>query len=222
MSNLTIIANELSNSESLTESCQTPPSLAISKHSLIQDVQNYIEALRMSLRADSLASHTAERESNSPATMSETCGLKPFASLKQSNQNGYYWKTYQESLIPGTCGELQPTWQGAVMWDLQQIYQRWDLERITNVIEYGLSPNVPTIGKNEYKGAGKLRYRGSPQYRGAKMSEGLRKCESDPIYLSVDYAEASMMFPHTWTELAPLEMHNFRQWLEQCGISAQS
>ena len=33
------------------------------------------------------------------------------------------------------------------------------------------------------------------------MSEGLRTCESDPIYLHPDFAENKMMYPFMWTGL---------------------
>ena len=64
---------------------------------------------------------------------------------------------------------------------------------------------LPTLGKNEPKGASRNRYRGSEHFRGAKMSEGLRICEDDPIYLHPSFAEAAMEFPIGWTELAPAE-----------------
>ena len=74
---------------------------------------------------------------------------------------------------------------------------------------------LPTICKNESKGAGRNRWRGSQDYRGAKMSEGLRTCREDPIYLTASFGEVAMGFPLTWTELQPLETHNFRKWLRQ-------
>ncbi|HEX5704919.1 MAG TPA: hypothetical protein VFX97_17105 [Pyrinomonadaceae bacterium] len=60
---------------------------------------------------------------------------------------------------------------------------------------------LPTIGKNEFKGSSKDRYRGSVNFHGAKMSEGLRTCEDDPIYLNPSFAEVVMGFPIGWTEL---------------------
>jgi len=64
---------------------------------------------------------------------------------------------------------------------------------------------LPTLGKNEPKGASRNRYRGSEHFRGAKMSEGLRTCEDDPIYLHPSFAEAAMGFPIGWTELDAAE-----------------
>lgn len=73
---------------------------------------------------------------------------------------------------------------------------------------------LPTICKSESKGSGRSRWRGSPEYRGAKMSEALRTCREDPIYLTPSFAEIAMGFPITWTELQPLEMHSFHKWLQ--------
>lgn len=76
------------------------------------------------------------------------------------------------------------------------------LASLTFVIGCGL---LPTLGKNEPKGAGRMRFRGSTEFRGAKMSEGLRRGPDDPIYLHPDFAEAIMDFPKGWTELGPAE-----------------
>ncbi len=61
---------------------------------------------------------------------------------------------------------------------------------------------LPTIGKNE--GSASARFTGSRDFRGAKMSEGLRTCKTDPIYLNPLFAELVMMWPSGWTDLQPL------------------
>lgn len=76
---------------------------------------------------------------------------------------------------------------------------------------------LPTIVKNEFKGTSKKRFIGSPDFRGAKMSEGLRTCESDPIYLNPSFGELVMMWPLGWTDLQPLEMGKFQEWLHSHG-----
>jgi hypothetical protein len=87
-----------------------------------------------------------------------------------------------------------------------------------NANECGFS--VPTIGKNEYKGCSRKRFRGSPAYRGAKMSEGLRTSETDPMYTHPNFAEQAMGWPITWTELRPLEMDRFQQWQQAHGVNS--
>lgn len=64
---------------------------------------------------------------------------------------------------------------------------------------------LPTLGKNEPKGCSTARYLGSERFKGSKMSEGLRTCATDPIYLHPSFAEAVMGFPIGWTELEPAE-----------------
>ena len=68
----------------------------------------------------------------------------------------------------------------------------------TTGIGFGL---FPTMGANEYKGVSRKRFRGSPHFRGAKTSEGLRTTFNDPIYLSPSFAEAIVGFPIGWTDL---------------------
>ena len=74
-----------------------------------------------------------------------------------------------------------------------------------------------TIGANEGKGSSKERFLGSPAFRGAKMSEGLRTCAADPIYLNPSFAELTMMWPLDWTDLKPLAMARFQEWRQQHG-----
>lgn len=59
---------------------------------------------------------------------------------------------------------------------------------------------LPTMGASEFKGASRNRYVGSPHFRGAKMSEGLRISSADPTYLNPSFAEAVMGYPIGWTE----------------------
>ena len=60
---------------------------------------------------------------------------------------------------------------------------------------------IPTIVASEAKGACRNRYRGAKHFRGSKMSEGLRICETDPLYTHPCFAEAMMGFPKGWTDL---------------------
>ena len=64
---------------------------------------------------------------------------------------------------------------------------------------------LPTVSKCEFKGSSRDRFKGSASFRGAKMSEGLRSSEGDPIYLNPPFAEVVMGFPIGWTELQPVE-----------------
>ena len=76
--------------------------------------------------------------------------------------------------------------------------------------DYGFS--LPTIGKNEFRGTSKNRFYAGGEFRGAKMAEAVRTSREDPIYLSPSFSEEQMMWPITWTALAPLEMGKFQEW----------
>ena len=82
-------------------------------------------------------------------------------------------------------------------------------ERRTKEKDFGLW--LPTLGANESKGSSKRRYRGSPHFRGAKMSEGLRICETDPIYLTPSFAAIVMGYPAEWIKYAPSETPSSRK-----------
>jgi hypothetical protein len=94
----------------------------------------------------------------------------------------------------------------------------WDLETsVPCIYESESGYLLPTIGKNEFKGSSVKRYRGSKDFRGAKMVEGLRTCLEDPTYLTPSFGELAMGWPITWTELAPSVMDSFQRWLQQHG-----
>ena len=107
------------------------------------------------------------------------------------------WKTSQHCVIEGLT-EFSETWPRSGMMQNGIAYKLPPLVCLTEGTASGL---LPTLGANEGKGASRQRYRGSTQYRGAKMSEGLRNGENDPLYLHPTFAEAVMGFPDGWTDL---------------------
>lgn len=138
-----------------------------------------------------------------------------FAKLEQDKSG---WRTHQLSLLGG----WEPFCETWPRWGLMLNGECWEEDiSALGICESESGYTLPTIGKNEYKGASRKRYRGSKDFRGAKMVEGLRESESDPIYLTPSFAEIAMMWPSTWTELAPLETAKFQQWLQQHGKSFQ-
>lgn len=76
MSRLTNTAKGLSPKESRTDSLTTPPSLPISEHSLIQDVQSFTEELRISVPQDSHVNHFLSQVKAKRSRMIEICGPK--------------------------------------------------------------------------------------------------------------------------------------------------
>ena len=71
--------------------------------------------------------------------------------------------------------------------------------------------SLPTLTTSEAKGCVAGRYRGSPDFRGAKTSEALRTSKGNPAYLNPSFVEAIMGFPIGWTELNASEMPSSRR-----------
>jgi len=144
------------------------------------------------------------------------CGSILQESFAKLSQDGSMWKTAQHSLFEDLESSLEiwPRWGS--MQDGECFHAQMPAEFIYES-ESGLK--LPTIGANEGKGSSKDRFLGSPDFRGAKMCEGLRTCETDPIYLNPLFAELTMMWPLGWTDLKPLETDKFREWQQQHGKS---
>ncbi len=105
-------------------------------------------------------------------------------------------KIYQQHLlVPLTGGTeltLLPTLRAnSVMAQNLNLPSQADPKRNLN-LETFLARLLPTIVASEYKGSGRKRFHGSTQFRGAKMAEGLRISQKDPIYLSASFAEVMM------------------------------
>jgi hypothetical protein len=79
------------------------------------------------------------------------------------------------------------------------------LPTLTATDARGRTYTYDQMTENEYRGSSKAKFRGSKSFRGAKMSEGLRTCKDDPIYLNPSFAEVVMGFPIGWTELPASE-----------------
>ena len=143
-------------------------------------------------------------------------GLRCAESFAKYDHESSTWKIAQRSLfeVLGESLEIWPRWGMTV--NGESFHAEMSAE-FTYASGSGLS--LPTTGANEGKGSQKRRYIGSPEYRGAKMSEGLRTCEEDPIYLNPLFAESAMMWPLGWTDLKPLGMDKFRAWQQQHSIS---
>mgnify|MGYP003633224157 CR=1 FL=1 len=115
-----------------------------------------------------------------------------------------FLKTSQDSLLEILAGgslNFSMTWPRSGTMLNGIVYRLPTLAHRTIGTEYGL---LPTLGKSEGKGASRNRYRGSKDFRGAKMAEGLRTCQSDPIYTHPNFAEAAMGFPKKLDRLARL------------------
>ncbi len=127
--------------------------------------------------------------------------LKSPVLLANFDLDSLSWRTSARCFVEGWMPFSEP-WPRSGMMQSGTVYQLPTLASLTDATGFGL---LPTLGKNEPKGAGRMRFRGSTEFRGAKMSEGLRTGPDDPIYLHPAFAEEVMGFPIGWTELQPLE-----------------
>lgn len=124
--------------------------------------------------------------------------------LASFDRASYSWKTSQTSFLDPVSSQghglegFSETWPRSGMMRNGIAYQLPPLVPLISGTAFGL---LPTIGACEGKGSSKKRYKGSPHFRGAKMSEGLRTCQEDPIYTHPSFAEAAMGFPIGHTDL---------------------
>jgi DNA (cytosine-5)-methyltransferase 1 len=176
--------------------------------------------------------HTLEMVPDLPESVQASGGwsAEPFAWYDHGSR---CWRTWQRCLIEG-WGKYSEAWPRSGMTRNGIAYRFRPLARPTDGTEFVFLPTpranhaqkrgnfdiqnkrngfpaavkrlfLPTLGKNETKGASRKRHLGSPHFRGAKMSEALRTCEEDPTYLHPSFAEAVMGFPIGWGVLPDAE-----------------
>lgn len=173
------------------------------------------------------ASHNRAKTSASPENAKESTvsGADYGRSMPDSfaiyDRDLQFWKTSQLCLFQQNSDsqpqlqEFWGTWPRAGTMRNGIVYPHAPLVPLMRGIGSGLLPTplenhfpaaakkvfLPTLGRSEYKGSSRVRFKGSPHFRGAKMSEGLRICEEDPTYLNPSFAELVMGFPIGWTVL---------------------
>ena len=142
------------------------------------------------------------------------CGEKWRGSFTKFDQDTFSWKTHQ-CLLLGDLDEFSETWP---KWGLMRNGECWEAQMLGPFIEeteFGLS--LPTIVKSDSNATSKNRFLNSRHFRGAKMSEGLRICETDPTSVHPSFGEKTMGWPTMWTGLAPLATVKFQEWQQQHG-----
>ena len=143
------------------------------------------------------------------------CGKKCLEWFAKLDLNSSVWKIRQCSLFEDLEQSLE-TWP---RWGMMLNGECFHVEKLVEYIcENASLYSVPTPTKSESKGTSKKRFIGSVDFRGQKTSEALRTCITDPCYLNPLFAEALMGWPIGWTDLKPLAMDKFREWLQRHGI----
>ena len=141
----------------------------------------------------------------------QECGKKWQESLAKLDQNSYLWKIAQCSLLE----DLEQSLQTFPKWGSMRNGELWEQTTpsyLTEESEYGCWLPTPTVSMKN--GAASKRYRHSEEYRGSMPMEWIRVSKDCGQYLHPDYAELVMDFPDKWTDLKPLEMHKYQEWLD--------
>lgn len=142
MWSLTTTASELSDSESLTASCPTPPSLAISEHSLVQDLRSFIEELQTSSQAVSHVNHFLTQESDLVQTTPAICGPQLSSAFASYDPATRCWRMSQGWLLADISGPSWETWPKAGLIVGGAFYPQPNWERRINEIGCGLWPTA--------------------------------------------------------------------------------
>ncbi len=144
------------------------------------------------------------------------CGEKWQGSFAKYNLDSCSWKTHQCSLL-GDLEEFSETWP---KWGLMRNGECWE----QTPLDYPITENefgcwLPTMTVSMQNGCSSKRYKGSQEYRGSMPMEWIRTSKACAQYFHPDYAELLMDFPDKWTDLRPLEMHKYQEWLQTHGES---
>lgn len=140
MLNLTTTASELSDSESLTVSCPTPPSTAISEHSLLTGTPEAIRAWLMSSAEDSPVNRFPTQESGLALTTPATCGLQLSNASASYDPATRSWRTSQGWLLADILAPSWETWPKAGIVSGGEFFQQPNWERRISEIGSGLLP----------------------------------------------------------------------------------
>jgi len=193
------------------ESYQSPRSLGtcVSSHSPVQ-LEN-TEDLRTSLQQVSPANRSALPESEREQTTSATCGPLPFASLEKCGPHTSYWRTSQACFpdLTGTLDKFSETWPRAGMMLDGGCYRRQKWER--RIKEIGCGLLLPTLTASDHIESFAVKPRVNPARGGKTLGEWLTFAPTP------SFAERWMGWPIGWTDLKPLAMDKFQQWLRQFG-----
>jgi hypothetical protein len=161
--------------------------------------------LLMSYLADFHARTSALPEQAQESKATEAgCGRKWEGSFARYDRDSHGWKTPQCSLLGGLIvfSETWPRW-GSMR--NGECWERTTLALATTGSEYG---SLPTPTARDYKDGWVQRYRD-----GVLQLDTLGRAIGGPV--NPEFSELLMAWPIGWTDLKPLAMDRFQEWLQQ-------
>ena len=184
-----------------------------------------------SLRA-SRASHLPKAVNGKGQTTTATSGLTPFALLEKSSLSGSSWRIPQSSYLPSGHGEkkltstpFSETWPEAGTTQNGVAYQLPPLELTTKDDGYGLLPTpVARDGHSFYVNTKETALKRIKAIRKGGSGRQIHWMQYSVVYHGLSkgwanprFSELMMGWPIGWTDLKPLAMAKFQQWLLQHG-----
>ena len=211
-SNGTPIASKSSLPESATDTCQLPRSLQTCVSSYSPVPLPNIGELRTWLQRASPASRLAARDNSAEQATNAICGPQRGTLFATLDRNTHCWKTSQGYLLSTTLEQLSPTWPKWATWDRMGAYQQQ--AKVFRIDERGsLSWRTPLamdarLAQYPYKSF--FRENGP-----ASLTEFVIRLYQKRITPLT--CEILMSWPDGWTDLKPLAMDKFQEWLDAHG-----
>ena len=215
MSSSMIIASKSSDSESKTARFHEHQFSAMSEHSPVKGTPQHIREWLMSLPQDSHVNHSVSVESVLEKRTSETCGPPPSQSFAQYDHATSCWRTSQVCLLTDTCSEFSAIWPKAglmrsgVCWEVKM----WGAYRTAK--DCGLSLLRPTAQCWKAWTFKRLASLIRKNHSDGNIQEQSARCFHKMI--TPESNEILMLWPEGWSDLKPLEMDKWAQWLQEHG-----
>lgn len=174
----------------------------LKKHWPMKPISSCIKSLNKALIASSVGSRVRMRRLPTQPTkplalkvseqdFGEAC-LEPFAWYDQSTRS---WRTWQRCLIEGWA-RYSETWPKSGMTHNGVAYKLKMSDCPMREIDF-ISLRTPCA--SDSKGTSRKRYMGSPHFRGGRLTEFLRNCQTDATYTHPNFAEAMMGLEKDYT-----------------------
>lgn len=220
-SNTTNTAKKSSRKGLKMESSTKLQSLAISEHSSVMGTPKAIREWLMSSQQDSPVSHSQLLVNELERMTKEICGGKRTWLYAELDQNYVYWKTPQDSLLPDTLEQLLNIWHMPAIMREGQYWAHQMSEQIIKEKGSGLSHGIQKLPTPRACRAMAARLTPAIANHTKNNLETIIAQEhgGKNNVLNPEFVEWMMGFPIGWTDLKPLEMDKFLQWLEQHGES---